>query len=272
MSWWVKIRNKLRDLENRFEGQFRDEPPHPQELLPDILNHAEAKATLLRGNRRGFPFTTLRIYLLETNAERQALFRAIYEEDDYLSQQIRQRLQEKLIQQPSRLEVELIFVRARTSDWTHRWFHLEGDISLNAQSDQRQSLSFTPARLTVIQGQAKKQSYDLNTPRRVEIGRLEEVPDARGIPRRINEVAFLDDKSEINSSVGREHAHLAFDQTTSEWRLYADSHRSNTNILRDGRTINVSAGSRRGEKLFHNDVIICGRARLKFELDAGDFR
>jgi len=266
VSWWLKIRNKFRELETRFEAQFRHEPPHPQELLPDILNHVEEKITLLQGNRRGFPFTLLRVYLPEMNAESQALFRTIYEGDNYLAQQIRQRLRERVIQTPFRLDVELKFVSERTPEWTHRWFYLQGAGPSNSQFERRQPSSFIPARLTVIQGQANKQSYDLDSPRRVDIGRLEEVSDAKGIPRRINEVAFCDDRNEINRSVGREHAHLAFDPATSEWRLYADSHRSNTNILRDGRTISVSAGGRRGERLFHNDVIICGRARLLFEL------
>jgi pSer/pThr/pTyr-binding forkhead associated (FHA) protein len=63
--------------------------------------------------------------------------------------------------------------------------------------------------------------------------------------------------------VSRKHAHIRFDG--SEYRLCDDSSEYGTRVFRDGRSIDVPPGNRRGEKLRSGDEIYVGRACLRFE-------
>ena len=264
---WTKIKKMLRLFEGKFEEKFSDTPPHPRELLPEILDHIEDKIDLLNDDRRGFPFNLVYVHLLASDQERQDGFSAYYLDNEMLAQQIRRRLREKDCPPPARLQVELKFAENRAANWQHSWFHLECR-GIAAFTGSAKEIAFVPAIISVVQGQTNQATYSLDTPRRVNVGRQESVSDKQGILKRRNHIAFLDDNNEINRSVGREHAHLNFDSATGEWRLFAESQTANTNIVRETGTVRVLPRSRRGERLQHGDEIICGRAVLQFELVA----
>ena len=77
----------------------------------------------------------------------------------------------------------------------------------------------SPARLVVREGAANVAELALAKPR-INIGRTVDVYRERGLSRR-NDLAFAED-TEINRSVSREHAHILFDKTTGEYRLFND--------------------------------------------------
>jgi len=84
----------------------------------------------------------------------------------------------------------------------------------------------------------------------------------RRIVRR-NDVVFEDGADEANSSVSRKHAHILRDG--SDFRLVDDGSEYGTRVFRDGRSLEVPPGDRRGEKLRTGDEIYLGRACLRFE-------
>jgi len=115
--------------------------------------------------------------------------------------------------------------------------------------------------LTVLKGDATQHVYELEGPR-VFLGRLEEVVDADGRVRRRNDVAFREE-GEINTTVSREHARIAWDDESAGYWLRAEQNASGTRIYREGRTIDVSSNDRRGVRLQPGDEIYLGRACVK---------
>jgi hypothetical protein len=92
-------------------------------------------------------------------------------------------------------------------------------------------------------------------------------------PSRRNDLAFQED-SDINRSVSREHAHIAFNKRTGEYRLFNDRWYKPGGkadggcglwIIRDGLSQEVHRNAR-GTKLQPGDEIHVGRAVLKFQL------
>ena len=71
----------------------------------------------------------------------------------------------------------------------------------------------------VQKGSANAPELPIEKPR-VHIGREPEVYRNGGMHRR-NDLAFVEE-SEVNRSVSREHAHIDYDRTTGEYRLFND--------------------------------------------------
>ena len=116
----------------------------------------------------------------------------------------------------------------------------------------------------MLKGTATQRVYVHEGPR-VYLGRLEEVVDPDGRVRRRNDVAFLE-VGEINSTVSREHARIAWDAESGGYWLRAEQNASGTRIYRGGRTIDVSAHDRRGVRLQSGDEVYLGRAAVKVGL------
>ena len=56
----------------------------------------------------------------------------------------------------------------------------------------------------------------------VNLGRESEVVDSLGRAIRRNDLFFPEDTHEANGSVSRSHAHIRFDGSSGEWRIYDD--------------------------------------------------
>jgi hypothetical protein len=72
------------------------------------------------------------------------------------------------------------------------------------------------------------------------------------------------------SRVSREQARILWAAESTEYRLLTEPGASGTRILRDGRTIDVSAQDRRGVRLLSGDEIYLGKACLKVAIRAGE--
>jgi pSer/pThr/pTyr-binding forkhead associated (FHA) protein len=114
----------------------------------------------------------------------------------------------------------------------------------------------------VIRGKAQHDEYALDRPR-TNIGRLAELSDAEQRVVRRNDVVFEEGADDANATVSRKHAHIRLD--AGEYRICDESSEFGTRIFRDGRSIEVPSGNRRGEKLRPGDEIYLGRACLRFE-------
>jgi predicted component of type VI protein secretion system len=80
---------------------------------------------------------------------------------------------------------------------------------------------------------------------------------------RRNHVVFQEGADEANATVSRQHAHIRSEEGV--YRLCDDASEFGTRVFRDGRSIEVPPGDRRGEKLRPGDEIYLGRACLRFE-------
>src|SRR5258706_200936 len=75
-------------------------------------------------------------------------------------------------------------------------------------------------------------------------------------------VAFREE-GEINHTVSREHARIAWDGASGGYWLRAEQNASGTRIYRSGKTIDVSAHDRRGVRVQSGDEVHLGRAVVK---------
>jgi hypothetical protein len=119
----------------------------------------------------------------------------------------------------------------------------------------------TRIELTVLVGTAEQTTYALAADR-IDLGRSVEVRDRRHRLVRMNHVAFIDQRGEVNQSVSRQHAHITFDAGSGTYRLHDDGSVHGTDIMRNGRTIIVPTGTR-GVRLRAGDEIVLGDARLR---------
>jgi len=124
------------------------------------------------------------------------------------------------------------------------------------------------ARLAVVRGTANQPEIVLKKVR-TNIGRTAEVSRLDG-PSRRNDLAFTED-TEINRTVSREHAHVVYNKTAGEYRLYNDrwhkvegrSKNCGLWIIRDGLSQEVHRNPR-GFKLQAGDDIQLGQAVVRF--------
>jgi len=119
-----------------------------------------------------------------------------------------------------------------------------------------------PGRLVLVKGKTDREEYTLERAR-TNLGRLAELTDADHRLVRRNDVVFEEGADEVNATVSRRHANIRLED--GEYRLCDDGSEFGTRIFRDGRSIEVAAGDRRGEKLRANDEIYLGRACMRFE-------
>ena len=82
---------------------------------------------------------------------------------------------------------------------------------------------------------------------------------------RVNHIAFTEGDNDVNRTVSRRHAHVAYSAVSREYRLHDDGSSRGTAILRNGRTIRVPQGSR-GIRLESGDEIVLGEARLRVRI------
>ena len=119
-----------------------------------------------------------------------------------------------------------------------------------------------PARIeiTVVRGAAQWRTY-VFTSHRIDLGRGIEVRDSSNSLIRTNHVAFTDGSNDVNHSISRQHAHVVYDERSSQFRLHDDGSVHGTKIVRKGKTLAVPWGGR-GALLQSGDAIDLGEARV----------
>jgi len=89
--------------------------------------------------------------------------------------------------------------------------------------------------LIVVRGTAERKTYSFAA-RRIDLGRCAEVRDTRNRLIRTNHVAFVEGSGEVNQSVSRRHAHLAYEPASGGYRLRDDGSVHGTSVVRNGST------------------------------------
>jgi hypothetical protein len=219
-----------------------------------ILEEIEGKVQVVAHGRRLFPFPRVTVTLISADAERRALYQAAFGGEDRLEKDIRESLEGAECEIPRGFDV--VVATAETG---------EGNFEIAYGVEAKETpvtAAHGPGRLVVVKGKTAQAEYALGKAR-TNLGRMEELMDADQRVVRRNDVVFEEAADEASGTVSRKHAHIRCD--AGEYRICDDGSEFGTRVFRDGRSIEVPAGNRRGEKLRAGDEIYLGRACLRFE-------
>jgi hypothetical protein len=237
-----------------------EEPPELAEIRLAVIDQIREKS-YRAGGKKVFPFDLLRVQLRGVEQSRCAVYAGQFFRK-YLEQEMRGALVNAGCRYPENLRVD-VEVTGGLPRRGEPWLRIE--TALQEQS----GASPGAARLVVRTGAANVPEIRL-TKARTNIGRAVDVVRSEGLFRR-NDLAFAED-TEVNRSVSREHAHIAFDKATGEYRLFNDrwyplgGHDCGTWIVRDGMSQEVHRDSR-GTRLEPGDEIHFGHAVVVFEAE-----
>ncbi|HLK69947.1 MAG TPA: FHA domain-containing protein [Bryobacteraceae bacterium] len=231
-----------------------------------MLEEIEGKVQVLARGKRVFPFSRVTVTLSSPDAERRTLYQSAFQEGGRLEGDVREALRSAECEMPRSFHVEV-----KTAD---KEVPENGNVfAIEYAADEPKAVKRIvehapeaapegPGRLVVVKGKTASGEYALSKAR-TNIGRLAELTDAEERVVRRNDVVFEEGLDVANSTVSRRHAHIRLDG--GEYRVCDDESEFGTVVFRDGRTIEVPAGNRRGEKLRPGDEIYLGRACLRFE-------
>ena len=191
--------------------------------------------------------------LVSADAERRTILQAAFGER--LGTDVREALEGSECELPRGFSVEVRTAEAGLQ-------RLRNRVCGAARKGRAGARAAATGRVIVVKGKTGSPEYALERPR-TNIGRLPELTDADHRVVRRNDVVFEEGADEANATVSRKHAHIRLD--AGDYRLCDDGSEFGTRVFRDGRSIEVPAGDRRGEKLRPGDEIYLGRACLRFE-------
>lgn len=237
----------------------------PLEIRRAILEDAESRVVSAGGGKRLFPYNRVTVHILAPDREERTGLEALVREGWNLREEISGRLAERGAPVPPDLAIDVVFDDEAAPAYAGRRYYVsyERTEAAPVAKTDRPTLE-----LTVLKGTAGQRVYTLSADR-VHLGRMEEVLDHEGRVRRRNDVAFKEE-GEINQTVSREHARIAWDAATSSFWVRAEQNASSTRIFRDGRTIDVSGHDRRGVRIQPGDEIWLGRASVKVGMRADE--
>ena len=243
----------------------------PIEIVYSALDAAEGEIQEIGRGRRVFPFNRVIVHCVADADDRLARARvgAVIAGPPSLSERLVDRLRAAGCA-PDAIAVEIAFAPRRADHWLHQEFHVEFD-RIEAPAPPAAVEPEPPAaadfriKLTIVKGSAAHRAYAFGGGR-IDIGRRVEVLDQRQRLIRTNDIAFLEDGPEPNSSVSRKHAHIEFVEKDRGYRVYDDGSAQGTSVIREGRTIRVPAGVR-GARIENGDEIVLGHARLRVVLE-----
>jgi hypothetical protein len=236
----------------------------PVEIHRALLEDVEAQVVAVGGGRRVFPFDRVEVKLLAATPEERSRLQAIAQEGWDLEREVKERLKAIGARFPEPLAVPVEVTGEDGPEFGGRRYALVFGKTAAGEAEPAARASRPVLRLTVLKGRAVHESYDLDADR-IFLGRLEEVLDAVGRVKRRNDVAFLEE-GEIEQTVSREHARIAWDPESHAFWLRDEGSASGTLLFRAGRSIEVSRHDRHGVRLEDGDEVYLGRAAVKVEI------
>ena len=259
MSLFSEIEKTIERGFHRFAERMFG-PAESSELLllhRAILAEVEGKVQIIARGRRVFPFARVVVTLVSAEAERRTILQAAFGER--LAEDIQEAMVGSDCELPRGFSVEV-----RTAEAGLRAFEIaySAEPARTQAAAQAAAPAATTGRVILVKGKTESPEYTLGKAR-TNIGRMPELTDADHRMVRRNDVVFEEGADEANATVSRKHAHILLD--AGDYRLCDDGSEFGTRVFRDGRSIEVPAGDRRGEKLRPGDEIYLGRACLRFE-------
>jgi hypothetical protein len=257
--------NIARRLDSAARELVRSGTREPLEIVHALVESVEQEVQPGGRGNRVFPFNSIRLSVLAPSREARARFEAIFAGEPSLRERIVERLRSAGCHAPE-VALDINFVGRAQKDWRDPEFHVQFARVAHAEADDHAPDS-KPARIemTVLSGVAVQRNYCFAS-RRIHLGRCAEVRDSHRRLIRANQVAFAEGSDDINQSVSRQHAHIAYEPGSGEFRLHDDGSVHGTGIVRDGRTLAVPRGAR-GVRLQSGDEVVLGEARLRIKID-----
>jgi hypothetical protein len=222
-------------------------------ILEEVETHVE---TVARG-QRVFPYARLSVTLVAADPGRRAVLESAFGER--LGADISEALTGAGCELPKGFGVEVQTAESGERPFTIAYSTRPPEIQAAPAPAPEPAGS---ARLVVTKGKADQSEYTLQKAR-INLGRLAELTDADHRVTRRNDIVFEEGGDDANGTVSRRHAHIK--REGSDYRICDDGSEFGTRVFRDGRSVDVPAGNRRGEKLRPGDEIYLGRACLRFE-------
>jgi hypothetical protein len=223
-----------------------------------ILEEIETKVQVLARGQKVFPFPRVNVTIVGETEQRRELLQAAFG----------QRLQADVIAALNIMRCEVPKGFAVSVHVVEEAFapvevtYAKEAAKATAAAAEVSAAPLAPGRLIVVKGKTEGEEISLDR-KRTNIGRLPELVDSTGRVLRRNHVAFEDGADDVSSTVSRRHAHIELED--GEYLLMDDRSEFGTSIFRDGRSIELVKGGRRGEKLRPGDEIYFGRACVRFE-------
>jgi hypothetical protein len=261
------LRRVEQALDKRLRGIFggsREGPGAREaiELYRDALDQIGARATVGKRGDRVFPFDTIRLELMARDAERKTLLEALFEPGQMVDD-IRATLLSERVTAPANLTVAVHYPPDAAVEM--RVVCEKTAPEPDAPAVAPPQIALVPVLLRTVEGTASDTMFVADRPC-INIGRERDVVDTQGRAVRRNDLYFPEGADETNASVSRSHAHIRFDGTSGEWRIYDDGSSLGTSIFRNGRRVDVPAHAPRGAKLLPGDEIYLGQARIRLEV------
>jgi hypothetical protein len=264
MKFWDRILQTEQSIRKRVENAFGKETARtPLEVRREVLEQVESRIAIDMG-RKLFLFEKLEIRIHPPTEALRDVFELAFLKDNSLELDIRQKLRAGGIQQAGNLEI--IVQVHEPADRDQMEAPPADLLRMNFIKMDRSRPRETPETcLQIIKGSVEQGLYRMRK-ERILIGRLSEVTDQEGRMVRKNDVVFLDNGDDINSTVGRIHARIWLDSDKQEFRIMDEASRYGTRIVREGCSIEVPGGNPRGIRLRSGDEIYFGQACMRFDL------
>ena len=243
-------------------GAVTREPLEIVHLVVEAVDHEIQPGG--RG-KRVFPFNSITLSVLAPSREERARFEAVLAGEPPLRDRIVEHLRSKSCP-IDHLTLDVAYVAKAPKDWRHPQFTLAfARVARAPAKEARREAAFARIDLTVVRGTAERKTYSFAA-KRIDLGRGAEVRDTRNRLIRTNQVAFVEGSGEVNQSVSRRHAHIAYEPTSGGYRLRDDGSAHGTSVVRNGSTVAVPPGSL-GIRLRTGDELVLGEARLRIRFD-----
>jgi hypothetical protein len=264
-----KARRLESTLARKFDRAARDAvgavTREPLEIVHLVVEAVEHEIQPGGRGKRVFPFNSITLSVLASSREGRARFEAVLAGEPSLRDRIVEHLRSKSCSIAD-LTLDVAYVAKAPKDWRHPQFHLAfARVERAPTTDARRDPAFTRIDLTVVRGTAERKNYSF-TAKRIDLGRCTEVRDTRNRLIRTNHVAFVEGSGEVNQSVSRRHAHIAYEPVSRGYRLRDDGSVHGTSVVRNGSTVAVPPGSL-GVRLRTGDELVLGEARLRIRFD-----
>jgi hypothetical protein len=240
----------------------------PLEIVHLVVEAVEHEIQPGGRGKRVFPFNSITLSVPASTAEGRARFEAVIDGAPSLRDRILERLRSMSCPVDD-LTLDVAYVDRESENWQLPEFNLAfARVARAPSNDARRDPAFARIDLTVVRGTAERSTYSFAA-KRIDLGRCREVRDARNRLIRTNLVAFVEGSGEVNQSVSRRHAHIAYEATSGGYRLCDDGSVHGTSVVRNGATVAVPPGAL-GVRLRTGDELILGEARMRIVFDAGD--
>lgn len=270
----MDILRKVRTIESTIARQFdsaakrlaRPGAREPLEIVHAILDAVDRQFQRTSRGERVFPFNRIRVSVLAESRDARGRLETVLAGDYGLRRRIADKLRSAGCDD-SDIAVAINYVGRAQKNWGDPEFHVTF-ATVEVPALESLGPPSCPPRLeiTVVRGVTDKRTYSLAADR-IDIGRCVEVNDNQGRLIRTNNIAFVEGALDANQSVSRQHAHITYQSTSREFRLYDDGSVHGTHIVRGGTTVTVLRGSR-GVRLKSGDEIVVGDARIRIRINA----